>query len=132
MVVRWAGWSGSITETSPRLVGARWPRLRWGPGFVVVSNEFAEESLDLALVPDESAVEELVADGADPSFGECVVLGSSGWDGDDRPIKNSQMTTVRISRVDVANCFLTSTRGRRGSNRAPSKSCLDHSTIREA
>jgi len=39
----------------------------------------------LALVPDEGAVEQLVADCADPSLGEGVGSGSSGWHGDDRP-----------------------------------------------
>jgi hypothetical protein len=47
-----------------------------GPVLVVVVDVVDDESLELRLVPDEGAVEELAAKGADPSFGECVRHGS--------------------------------------------------------
>ena len=47
--------------------------------FVAVLDEVVEESLELVLVPDQGAVEEFVADGADPSFGEGVRMWCAGW-----------------------------------------------------
>ena len=46
---------------------------------VVVLDEVVEESVELLLVPDEGAVEEFVADGSDPSFGERVGLWRTWW-----------------------------------------------------
>jgi hypothetical protein len=48
---------------------------------VVVLGIFGEERLELVPVPDEGAVEEFVADGADPAFGIGVRPGSPrrGW-----------------------------------------------------
>ena len=43
-----------------------------GPVFVVVPDVVDDESFELVLVPDDGAVEELSAQGADPAFGECV------------------------------------------------------------
>jgi len=40
-----------------------------GSVFVVVLEIFAEELFELLVVPDEGAVAEFAADGADPSFG---------------------------------------------------------------
>lgn len=42
---------------------------------VVVVDELGQKSLELSLVPDQGAVEEFVADGANPSLGERVRLG---------------------------------------------------------
>jgi len=49
------------------------------PVLVVVLDEFVEEPFELSLVPDEGAVEEFVADGADPALGERIRLGCAGW-----------------------------------------------------
>ena len=46
----------------------------WPVG-VVVLDVFGDQAFELLLVPDDGAVEELSADGADPSFGECVGYG---------------------------------------------------------
>ena len=43
-----------------------------GPVGVVVVDVVGDESFELALVPDDGAVEELAAQGADPAFGERV------------------------------------------------------------
>ncbi len=43
----------------------------WPVG-VVVLDVFGDETFELVLGPDDCSVEELAAEGADPSFSECV------------------------------------------------------------
>ena len=87
------GWSGGFSifvdqsaaacrsDNSKLLsVGVRRLRRRWGPLIeravgpvsVVVVDVVDHEPLELALVPDDGAVKELAAQGADPAFGERV------------------------------------------------------------
>ena len=49
-----------------------------GPVLVVVLEEVVEESAELAVVPDQGAVEEFVADGAHLSLSERVGLWRAG------------------------------------------------------
>ena len=53
-----------------------------GTVLVVVLDELCEEVMELALVPDQGPVEELVANGADPSLSEGIRLWSAGMGGD--------------------------------------------------
>ncbi len=57
-----------------RLDSQRWSLVEWAvrPVFVVVIDVLDHEPVELALVPDEGAVEKLAADGADPPFRERV------------------------------------------------------------
>jgi hypothetical protein len=55
-----------------------------GPVGVVVLEVVAQELFELSAVPDEGAVEELAAHGADPSFRVCVGDRGPRWRADDR------------------------------------------------
>ncbi len=49
----------------------------------------------MALVPDEGAVDQFVANGADPPFVECVCSRSARWDGDDRAADSGEYVIER-------------------------------------
>lgn len=49
---------------------------------VVVLDVFIEEPFELGFVPDDGAVQELVAQGSNPSFGVRIGLGRPRWDPD--------------------------------------------------
>jgi len=65
------------------IVGCSLAETTVGSVLVVVGHELFEEPTQLALVPDQGPVQEFVADGANPAFGEGVGSRSAGWDGDD-------------------------------------------------
>ena len=64
----------SDRDDDARVVGGALVEAAVGPLAVVVVDELAEEDAELAFVPDEGAVQELVAEGPDPSFGVGVRL----------------------------------------------------------
>ena len=83
VVVRWIGQPSSITVASCWWRGCSLGEASVGPVLVVVRDEFIEEALELALVPDQGPVQQFVANGAHPSLGERVGLWSVRWSGDD-------------------------------------------------
>ena len=61
------GWPGRYATTSA-IVGCALAEAAVGPVCVVVLDVLAQEPFELSAVPDEGAVEELAAHGADPPF----------------------------------------------------------------
>ena len=72
-------------------VGCSLAQASVGSVLVVILDEVVEKPTELALIPDQGLVQQFVADGADPSLGECVGSRSAELDGDDRTADRGEL-----------------------------------------